>query len=66
MKKHYGRFLIAALALIPVALLAQTPAPTPPYSGQVELSKVEEWVLSQGTHERKKGNQVIRVLPRPR
>src|SRR6266481_6155826 len=48
MKKHYGRFLIAALALIAVALLAQTPAPTPPFSGQAELSKVEEWVLSQG------------------
>src|SRR6266478_3285087 len=51
MKKHYGRCLIAALALIPVALLAQTPAPTPPFSGQPELSKVEEWVLSQGTEE---------------
>src|SRR6266478_7977143 len=51
MKEHYGRFLIAALALIAVALLAQTPAPTPPYSGQAELAKVEEWVLSQGTVE---------------
>src|SRR6266478_8577516 len=51
MKKHYGRFLIAALALIAVALLAQTPAPTPPFSGQPELSKVEEWVLSQGAVE---------------
>ncbi len=51
MKEHYGRCLIAALALIPVALLAQTPAPTPPFSGQPELSKVEEWVLSQGTVE---------------
>jgi len=51
MKKQYGKFLIAALGLIPVALLAQSLAPTPPPSGQVELSKVEEWVLSQGTVE---------------
>src|SRR5437667_2423941 len=51
MKTHYSKFLIAALALIPVALLAQAPAPTPPYSDQAELSKVEEWVLSQGTVE---------------
>src|SRR3989441_2399566 len=51
MKRHYSKFLIATLALIPVALLAQNPAPTPPYSGQAELFKVEEWVLSQGTVE---------------
>src|SRR5437762_12941995 len=51
MKRYYGKFLIAALALISVASLAQNPAPTPPYSGQAELSKVEEWVLSQGTVE---------------
>src|SRR6266480_4978506 len=51
MKKHYGRFLIAALALISVASLAQNPAPTPPYPDQTELFKVEEWVLSQGTIE---------------
>ena len=51
MKKHYGRFLIAALALIPAALLGQSLAPTPPYAGQAELSKVEEWVLSQGAVE---------------
>src|SRR6266436_2859906 len=51
MKKHYGRFLIAALALIAITLLAQSPAPTPPYSGQAELSKVKEWVLSQGAVE---------------
>jgi hypothetical protein len=50
-KSHYGKFLIAALTLIPVALLSQTPAPTPPYSEQVELSKVEELVLSQGAVE---------------
>ena len=48
MKRHYGRFLIAASALIPVAVSAQNPAPTPPYASQAELSKVEEWVLSQG------------------
>src|SRR5207249_12008040 len=29
----------------------QNPAPRPPYSDQAELSKVEEWVLSQGTVE---------------
>src|SRR5204862_6093440 len=37
---------IAALALISVASLAQNPDPN-----QTELSKVEEWVLSQGTVE---------------
>jgi hypothetical protein len=47
-KRHYGKFLIVTLVLIGVALLAQSPAPTPPYSSQAELSKVEEWVLSQG------------------
>ncbi len=51
MQRYYGKSLIAALALISVASLAQNPAPTPPYSGQAELSKVEEWVLSQGTVE---------------
>jgi hypothetical protein len=51
MKRHYSKLLFAALALIPIALLAQNPAPTPPYSGQTELSKVEEWVLSQGAVE---------------
>ena len=51
MKRHYGKFLIATLSLIGVALFAQNPAPTPPYSDQAELSKVEEWVLSQGTDE---------------
>ena len=43
--------LHSVLALIPVALLAQNPAPTPHYSDQAELSKVEEWVLSQGAVE---------------
>src|SRR6266436_9928340 len=51
MKRHYGRFLIAALALVPVAPLAQSLASTPPSSDQAELSKVEEWVLSQGAVE---------------
>src|SRR6266702_4312208 len=51
MKRYYGKFLIAALALIAISLLAQSPAPTPPYADQAELSKVEEWVLSQGTVE---------------
>jgi len=39
------------LALAPIALLAQNPSPTPLSSGQAELSKVEEWVLSQGAKE---------------
>jgi hypothetical protein len=51
LKRHYSELLFAALALIPVALLAQNPAPTPRYSDQAELSKVEEWVLSQGAAE---------------
>jgi hypothetical protein len=46
-KRHYGKLLFAALALIPVASLPQSLAPTPP-SEQAELSKAEEWVLSQG------------------
>jgi hypothetical protein len=50
-KRHYGKFLIATLSLIGVALLAQNLAPTPPYSDQAELSKAEEWVLSQGAVE---------------
>lgn len=50
-KRHYSKLLFAALALIPAALLAQNRAPTPRYSDQGELSKVEEWVLSQGTEE---------------
>jgi hypothetical protein len=50
-KRHYGKFLITTLLLIGVALLAQELAPTPPTSGQAELSKVEEWVLSQGAVE---------------
>jgi hypothetical protein len=50
-KRHYSKLLFAALALIPAALLAQNLAPTPRYSDQAELSKVEELVLSQGTAE---------------
>jgi hypothetical protein len=50
-KRHYSKSLFVALALIPAALLAQNLAPTPRYSDQAELSKVEELVLSQGTAE---------------
>ena len=51
LKRHYGKLMFVALALIPVALLAQNPSPTPPSSNQAELAKVEEWVLSQGAAE---------------
>src|SRR5437762_10669111 len=51
MKKNLAKFFIATLVLVPIALLAQNPVPTAPYSDQAELSKVEEWVLSQGTQE---------------
>ena len=47
-KRHCSKLLFAALALIPAALLAQDLAPTPRFADQAELSKVEEWVLSQG------------------
>ncbi len=50
-KRYCRNFLIAALALLPVALLGQHPTPTPSYAEQADLSKVEEWVLSQGTAE---------------
>jgi hypothetical protein len=50
-KRHSSKLLFAVLALIPSALLAQNLAPTPHFSEQAELSKVEEWVLSQGTTE---------------
>ena len=50
LKRHYGNSLIAVLALIAGALLAQNPAPTL-HSNQAELAKVEEWVLSQGNVE---------------
>jgi hypothetical protein len=51
LKRHYSKLLFAALVLIPVALLAQSLAPTPRYSDQTELSKAEQWVLSQGAAE---------------
>jgi hypothetical protein len=51
LKRHYSKLLFAALALIPVALLGQNLAPTPFFADQAELSKVEEWVLSQGTED---------------
>ena len=51
MKKNLARFFIAALAVITVVLKAQSLAPTPRYSQQAELSKVEKWVLSQGAAE---------------
>jgi hypothetical protein len=51
MQNDYCKFIIAALALVASTLLAQSLAPTPSYSDQAELSKVEEWVLSQGTEE---------------
>jgi len=60
MKKNLAKFFVASLVsptlfvfvipLVAVTLMAQTPAPTS-YSGQAELSKVEEWVLSQGNAE---------------
>ncbi len=50
-KKNLARSFGGALVLIPIALLAQSLAPTPPYAGQAELSKVEERVLSQGAVE---------------
>jgi len=49
-KNNLARSFVAALVLIPIALLAQNPVPTP-HSEQAELSKVEEWVLSQGIEE---------------
>ena len=51
MQKLYGKLVIAVLALISTALLAQNLAPTPRFAQQTELSKVEEWVLSQGAVE---------------
>ena len=51
MQKLYDKLVTAVMALIPVGLLAQNLAPTPSSSAQADLSKVEEWVLSQGTAE---------------
>jgi len=42
---------VFVISLAAITLKAQNPAPTPSYSDQAELSKVEEWVLSQGTVE---------------
>ena len=50
-KKNLARSFVAVLVLIPVALLSQSLAPTSPYTDHAELSKVEEWVLSQGAAE---------------
>jgi hypothetical protein len=50
-KRYCRKFLIAAWALIPVALLGQHPTATPSNSDKADLSKVEDWVLSQGTEE---------------
>src|SRR5882672_6600508 len=50
-KKNLARSFVGALVLIPITLLAQSLAPTPRYSDQAELSKAEEWVLSQGAAE---------------
>src|SRR5258707_2292196 len=49
--KNLARFSVAALVLIPIAFLAQGLAPASPYPDQGELSKAEEWVLSQGAVE---------------
>ena len=51
MKTHYSKLIFAALVLIPAALLAQELASTPPPAERAELSKVAQWVLSQGTEE---------------
>lgn len=43
--------VVFAMSFAVISLKAQNLAPTPPSSAQAELSKVEEWVLSQGTAE---------------
>jgi hypothetical protein len=58
MKKNLAKFFIAALVrstlfvfvvfLVAITLKAQELAPTLPFADQTELSKVEEWVTSQG------------------
>jgi hypothetical protein len=42
---------VFVISLAAITLKAQELAPTSPYSGQAELSKVEEWVTSQGAAE---------------
>jgi hypothetical protein len=61
MKNNLANFFVEALvrstlfvlviSLAAIQLKAQHPTPTSPYSDQAELSKVEEWVLSQGAVE---------------
>lgn len=48
---YHSKVLFTALAVIPVGLPAQNLTPTPHFSEQAELSKLEEWVLSQGAAE---------------
>ena len=58
MRKNLAKFFIAAwvrsillvfvISLVAITLKAQELAPTPFYSDQAELSKVEAWVTSQG------------------
>jgi len=43
--------LVFVISLAGITLKAQNAAPTSPYSDQAELSKVEEWVTSQGAVE---------------
>jgi hypothetical protein len=43
--------LIFVISLVAITLKAQTPAATAPYSDQLELSKAENWVISQGNAE---------------
>ena len=40
---------VFVISLAAITLKAQSLAPTPAYSDEAELSKVEQWVLSQGT-----------------
>jgi hypothetical protein len=61
MKNNLANFFVEALArstsfafvisLAAITLKGQDGAPTSPYSDRAELSKVEEWVLSQGAAE---------------
>src|SRR5438094_8420143 len=42
-------FFVFVISLAAITLKAQSLVPTPAYSDEAELSKVEQWVLSQGT-----------------
>jgi hypothetical protein len=44
-------WIVFFISLATIALKAQNPAPTIPNAGQTDLSRVEEWVLSQGSEE---------------